>query len=130
MLTLVVRLQSQRKDERGASAVEWLIVLGGGIGVAYFAGAAAWSSAKLLSTSGESRSKRRSKRWQPTPNRQTMSTPSERDARAHEQKILVARFFPVASENKTSEQKYAQAVYKACQGQKCHRKSLCKNNMD
>lgn len=48
MLTLVVRLQSQRKDERGASAVEWLIVLGVGIGVAYFAGDAVWSFAKSL----------------------------------------------------------------------------------
>lgn len=48
MLTLFVRLHTQPKGERGEGAVPWLIVLGVGIGVAYFAGDAVWSFAKSL----------------------------------------------------------------------------------
>jgi hypothetical protein len=48
MLTLFVRLHTQPKDERGEGAVPWLIVLGVGIGVAYFAGDAVWSFARSL----------------------------------------------------------------------------------
>lgn len=46
-LTLMMRMRSsatafihqpRERDDRGASAVEWLVVLGAGIGIAYFAG--------------------------------------------------------------------------------------------
>ncbi|ABM10589.1 MULTISPECIES: hypothetical protein [Actinomycetes] len=47
MLTLFMRLQARPKDERG-EAVPWLIVLGAGIGIAYFAGDAVWDFARSL----------------------------------------------------------------------------------
>jgi hypothetical protein len=43
--------QPRKRDERGASAVEWLIVLGAGIGIAYFAGDSVWAFAKGLADS-------------------------------------------------------------------------------
>ena len=43
--------QPRKQDERGASAVEWLIVLGAGIGIAYFAGDSVWAFAKGLAGS-------------------------------------------------------------------------------
>lgn len=47
MLTLFVRLQNRQRDERG-EAVPWLIVLGAGIGIAYFAGDAVMDFARSL----------------------------------------------------------------------------------
>ena len=47
MLTLFVRLQTRQRDERG-EAVPWLIVLGAGIGIAYFAGDAVMDFARKL----------------------------------------------------------------------------------
>ena len=48
IVAMLARPQSRARDERGASAVEWLIVLGAGIGIAYFAGDSVWSFAKEL----------------------------------------------------------------------------------
>jgi hypothetical protein len=48
VLTLLVRLQTSKRDERGEGAVPWLIVLGAGIGIAYFAGDAVWDFARTL----------------------------------------------------------------------------------
>lgn len=47
MLTLLLRLHSPQKGERG-EAVPWLIVLGAGIGIAYFAGDAVMDFARTL----------------------------------------------------------------------------------
>jgi len=43
--------QPRKRDERGASAVEWLIILGAGIGIAYFAGDSVWAFARGLAGS-------------------------------------------------------------------------------
>ena len=43
----VSRVQAQRRDERG-EAVPWLIVLGAGIAIAYFAGDSVMAFAKNL----------------------------------------------------------------------------------
>ena len=48
LLTMGVRLQSRKRDERGASAVDWLIVVGAGITIAYFAGDSVMDFAKSL----------------------------------------------------------------------------------
>lgn len=48
MMTLVVRLQTTQRDERGEGAVPWLIVLGAGIGIAYFAGDSVMAFAREL----------------------------------------------------------------------------------
>lgn len=48
LLTMVVRLQTSTRDERGASAVDWLIVVGAGIAIAYFAGDSVMAFAKSL----------------------------------------------------------------------------------
>jgi len=48
LLTMVVRFQSKKRDERGASAVDWLIVVGAGIAIAYFAGDSVMAFAKSL----------------------------------------------------------------------------------
>jgi len=48
LLTMVVRFQSRKRDERGASAVDWLIVVGAGIAIAYFAGDSVMAFAKSL----------------------------------------------------------------------------------
>jgi hypothetical protein len=48
LLTTVVRFQSKRRDERGASAVDWLIVVGAVVGIAYFAGDSVMEFAKGL----------------------------------------------------------------------------------
>jgi hypothetical protein len=48
LLTLLVRLHKAERDERGEGAVSWLIVLGAGIGIAYFAGDAVWDFARAL----------------------------------------------------------------------------------
>lgn len=51
MLTLAARITattSRKRDERGEGAVPWLIVLGAGIAIAYFAGDAVMAFAKGL----------------------------------------------------------------------------------
>lgn len=57
MLTLMLRIkgsatafihQPRNRDERGASAVEWLVILGAGIAIAYFAGDSVMAFAKSL----------------------------------------------------------------------------------
>ena len=48
LLTMAVRFQSKKRDERGASAVDWLIVVGAGIAIAYFAGDSVMAFAKSL----------------------------------------------------------------------------------
>jgi hypothetical protein len=48
LLTMMVRFQSKKRDERGASAVDWLIVVGAGIAIAYFAGDSVMAFAKSL----------------------------------------------------------------------------------
>jgi len=48
LLTMVVRFQTRKRDERGASAVDWLIVVGAGIAIAYFAGDSVMTFAKSL----------------------------------------------------------------------------------
>lgn len=57
MLTLMLRMkgsatafihQPRNRDERGASAVEWLVILGAGIAIAYFAGDSVMAFAKSL----------------------------------------------------------------------------------
>ncbi|MGD9961854.1 hypothetical protein [Nocardioides sp.] len=57
MLTLMLRMkgsatafihQPRKRDERGASAVEWLVILGAGIAIAYFAGDSVMAFAKSL----------------------------------------------------------------------------------
>lgn len=57
ILTLMLRVkgttkvlihQSRERDERGASAVEWLVILGAGIAIAYFAGDSVMAFAKSL----------------------------------------------------------------------------------
>jgi Flp pilus assembly pilin Flp len=52
MLSLILsawsRLVRQERDERGAGAVEWLVVLGAGIAIAYFAGDSVMAFAKSL----------------------------------------------------------------------------------
>jgi len=48
LLTVVVRFQSRKREERGASAVDWLIVVGAGIAIAYFAGDSVMAFAKSL----------------------------------------------------------------------------------
>lgn len=48
LLTMLVRFQSKKRDERGASAVDWLIVVGAGIAIAYFAGDSVMAFAKSL----------------------------------------------------------------------------------
>jgi hypothetical protein len=48
LLTMVVRVQSRNREERGASAVDWLIVVGAGIAIAYFAGDSVMAFAKSL----------------------------------------------------------------------------------
>lgn len=53
MLTLAARIATNRistrkRNERGAGAVDWLIVLGAGIAIAYFAGDAVMDFAKGL----------------------------------------------------------------------------------
>lgn len=48
LLTTVVRVQSSRREECGASAVDWLIVVGAGIAIAYFAGDSVMAFAKSL----------------------------------------------------------------------------------
>ncbi|WP_341925135.1 hypothetical protein [Nocardioides psychrotolerans] len=40
--------QPRNRDERGASAVEWLVILGAGIAIAYFAGDSVMAFAKSL----------------------------------------------------------------------------------
>ena len=45
--TVVSRVQASRRDERG-EAVPWLIVLGAGIAIAYFAGDSVMAFAKNL----------------------------------------------------------------------------------
>lgn len=40
--------QPRKRDERGASAVEWLVILGAGIAIAYFAGDSVMAFAKNL----------------------------------------------------------------------------------
>lgn len=47
MLTIVARV-SHSRDERGEGAVPWLIVLGAGIAIAYFAGDSVMAFAKNL----------------------------------------------------------------------------------
>ncbi len=57
MLTLMLRIlgsattfihQPRTRDERGAGAVEWLVVLSAGIAIAYFAGDSVMAFAKSL----------------------------------------------------------------------------------
>jgi hypothetical protein len=48
LLTLLAGLHTRKRDERGEGAVPWLIVLGAGIGIAYFAGDAVWDFARAL----------------------------------------------------------------------------------
>ena len=48
LLTMMVRFQPRKRDERGASAVDWLIVVGAGIAIAYFAGDSVMSFAQSL----------------------------------------------------------------------------------
>ncbi len=48
LLTILVRFQTKKRDERGASAVDWLIVVGAGIAIAYFAGDSVMAFAKSL----------------------------------------------------------------------------------
>ena len=57
ILTLMLRIrgfatafihQPSNRDERGASAVEWLVILGAGIAIAYFAGDSVMAFAKNL----------------------------------------------------------------------------------
>lgn len=48
LLTMVVRFQTRTRDERGASAVDWLIVVGAGIAIAYFASDSVMAFAKSL----------------------------------------------------------------------------------
>lgn len=57
ILTLMLRIrgsatafihQPRNRDERGASAVEWLVILGAGIAIAYFAGDSVMAFAKNL----------------------------------------------------------------------------------
>jgi len=48
LLTMAVRLQSSKRDECGAGAVDWLIVIGASIGIAYFAGDSVMAFAKSL----------------------------------------------------------------------------------
>jgi hypothetical protein len=54
MLTLAARITAttsrkcEERDERGEGAVPWLIVLGAGIAIAYFAGDAVMAFAKGL----------------------------------------------------------------------------------
>ena len=50
MLALAARITtaSRKRDERGEGAVPWLIVLGAGIAIAYFAGDAVMAFAKGL----------------------------------------------------------------------------------
>ncbi|MEP7737752.1 hypothetical protein ABKW28_08895 [Nocardioides sp. 31GB23] len=57
MLTLMLRMKGsavafirepRKRDERGASAVEWLVILGAGIAIAYFAGDSVMAFAKNL----------------------------------------------------------------------------------
>ena len=57
MLTLMLRMKGsavafirkpRKRDERGASAVDWLIITGIGIAIAYFAGDSGMAFAKTL----------------------------------------------------------------------------------
>lgn len=51
MLTLAARITTvttRKRDERGEGAVPWLIVLGAGIAIAYFAGDSVMAFAKGL----------------------------------------------------------------------------------
>lgn len=57
MLTLMLRMKGsaaafirkpRKRDERGASAVDWLIITGIGIAIAYFAGDSVMAFAKTL----------------------------------------------------------------------------------
>ena len=48
MLTITVRLTTPKRDEHGAGAVEWLMVLGAGIAIAIFAGDSVMTFAKGL----------------------------------------------------------------------------------
>lgn len=48
LLTMMVRLHTRTRDERGASAVDWLIVVGASIAIAYFAGDSVMAFAKSL----------------------------------------------------------------------------------
>jgi len=48
LLTMLVRPRTRTRDERGASAVDWLIVVGAGIAIAYFAGDSVMAFAKTL----------------------------------------------------------------------------------
>lgn len=57
MLTRMLRMKGsavafirkpRKRDERGASAVEWLVILGAGIAIAYFAGDSVMAFAKNL----------------------------------------------------------------------------------
>jgi len=47
LLTMVGRFQTRPREERG-SAVDWLIVVGAGIAIAYFAGDSVMTFAKSL----------------------------------------------------------------------------------
>ncbi|MDN5898561.1 MAG: hypothetical protein L0H74_00660 [Brachybacterium sp.] len=44
--TLLVLARKPREDERGAGAVEWLVIVGAGIAIAYFAGDSVMTFAK------------------------------------------------------------------------------------
>ena len=48
MLTFAARTTNLERDERGEGAVPWLIVLGAGIAIAYFAGDSVMAFAKSL----------------------------------------------------------------------------------
>ena len=48
LLLLTLLAPAKERDERGASAVEWLIVVGAGAAIAYFAGDSVMTFAKSL----------------------------------------------------------------------------------
>jgi hypothetical protein len=48
LLTMTARLPAPNRDQRGASAVDWLIVVGAAVAIAYFAGDSVMSFAKSL----------------------------------------------------------------------------------
>lgn len=50
LLAMLITRLNRSRDERGASAVEWLLVVGAGAAIAYFAGDSVMAFAKNIAS--------------------------------------------------------------------------------